>query len=306
MAPPRDNRQHDARTAVQALHHALRTLREHPDAPTLLQTARRECLRALQAACSDRPLVLQLRAGAVHIDGVAALPFGPGEAPFDALQRAGIGELVLGPDLPPTAVETLLARLAAVRDQDDPEVTVATVMGTAPQPWLQLRAANGPLLDRTAPTTGADWWLLPAPGAAARDLRPMVDRDLAANLPALAAAQLLVDLDQLPPPPDAVLLGLLERLLQGGDFATAGWLLGAVERQPNVPRSARARLLATAEAAVDDASLRRQLEQASHGELLDLAKFVLQLGEPAAARCARLTEGRTDPGSRWLSELLRQ
>jgi hypothetical protein len=142
VAPPRDTRQkHDARTAVQALHHALRTLREHPDAPTLLQTARRECLRALQAACSDRPLVLQLRAGAVHIDGVAALPFGPGEAPFDALQRAGIGELVLGPDLPPTAVETLLARLAAVRgllNHDvargaDAAVGAAAVVDTEPR-----------------------------------------------------------------------------------------------------------------------------------------------------------------------------
>jgi len=305
VAPPRDTRQkQDARTAVQALHHALRTMREHPEAPALLQTARRQCQRALQQACAERPLALQLRAGAVHIDGVPVLPFEPGEPPFDALHRAGISELVLGPDLPATAVEPLLARLAAVRDRDDPEVTVRIVMGPEPQPWLQLRAAHGPLLDRSAPPTTPDWWLLPAPAAAARDLRPVVDRDLAANLPALAAAQLLADLDQLPPPPDAVLQGLLERLLQRGDFATAGWLLGEVDRQPNVPAAARAHLRHTAEEAVNDAWLRRQLEQASHSELLDLATFVLQLGDATTERLARLAGADPQPSSRWLRELL--
>jgi hypothetical protein len=305
VAPPRNtDRQHTARTAVQALHHALRTMREHPEAPALLQTARRHCHRALLQACAERPLVLQLRSGAVHIDGVPVLPFGPGDAPFDALQRAGIGELVLGPDLPPTAVELLLARLAAVRERDEPEVAVRTVIGPEPQPWLQLRAAHGPDQSHTTAAATADWWLLPGPGASARALRAMVDRDLAANLPALATAQLLLDLDQLPPPPDAVLHGLFERLLTGGDLSTAGWLLGEVERQPNVPASVRAKLHGTAAAVTDDAWLRRQLEQASHGELLELATFVLQLGDATAERLAQLASAEPQANGRWLCELL--
>lgn len=290
-----------------ALHHALRTVRERPDQLELTRAAIRRCREALAAALQHGPLRITLHDGALAVDGSTVLRFAPEDVPFGALSAAGIGELVVAPQLPAEAVAELVQRLAAVRCENDPETTVATAVGPAALPFVQLRAAAA-----TSGTAGsaqghaADWWLLPPPGAAARALRPLVERDLAANLPALAAAQLLLDLDRQPPPPDAVLQGLFERLLHGCELGTAAWLLGAVDRQPNVPASARARLRQTAETATGDDWLRRALAEAADDELLDLASFVIELGTDAAARCARLAEEVAHPRARWLGELLGQ
>lgn len=289
-----------------ALHHALRTVRERPDQLELTRAAIRRCREALAAALRHGPLRITLHDGALAVCGATVLRFAAEDVPFGALSAAGIGELVVAPQLPAEAVAELVQRLAAVRCENDPETTVATALGPAARPFVQLRAASASGAVGSAPGHAADWWLLPPPAAAARALRPLVERDLAANLPALAAAQLLLDLDRQPPPPDAVLQGLFDRLLHDRELGTAAWLLGAVDRQPNVPATARARLRQTAETVTGDDWLRRALSEAADDELLDLASFVIELGTDAAARCAHLAEQVAHPRARWLGELLGQ
>lgn len=302
MVPTDETQRQRARDAGQRLHHALQTLRQHPDHAVLCRTAVRRGVEAVLAATADRALRLRLAEGAASVDGACVFTFGPHEAPFGALRAAGIGELVLPRGIHAAAVERLLHALAGATWNDDPEHdAVATLRDAAPEVHLRAAAA-GDLADDGA--ARADWWLLPAPTPAAARLQATIERALHDNLPARCARQLVADLDEHGRGPVASLQPLFATLLQRGDLATAAWLLEQLQHRPEVPAATVAALQELAGAHCDEARLRGLLDGASRERLLDLLTLVMQLGSDATERLGRLAWELRHPLADWIDELL--
>jgi hypothetical protein len=292
-----------ARSAVMALHQALRVLRQYPGNTPLVRTALRRCCEALQLATARGALTLALDDGCLRVDGEAMLTFAPADVPFGPLRHAGIGVIELAAGLPATAAEALVRRLAAVTDDDDPERAVHALIGGDELPHVTVHATT----TRGTPDDAEpeDGWPLPQPGAGAPVLQSFVARDLACNLPALAAQQYLDDLATGCADGGKALGRLLARMLERRDLATASWLLAEVDHRSGLPDAARTRLREQAARAADDGWLRELLERGSRDELMNLAAFVMQLGDGVAARFAGLVAAAAHPFSRWLCELLR-
>ena len=289
------------RSAALALHHAISALRQHPAEASLRHAALRRCLECVQAATVDGPLQLDLHADQVLVAGQAVPGLGAADGPFAALHGAGIGAIVLAAAIPPAAIAELVQRLAQVHAEADAEAAYRSVAAPGLS-HVQLRAGGAAVPGARPPSI--DWWCLPGPAPIAKALRPLVARDLASNLPARAARQLLDDLELAPLANGEVLAGLFTRLLADGDLGTATWLLGEVAHHPNVPAGAHRRLLAAAEAHADERWLRQQLDQGTRDELMALAAFVMELGEACAERFAAIAADTAQPWSRWLCDLL--
>ena len=290
-----------ARTAALALHSAIVLAYQRPDAHALLTTATRRCHAAVHAATRNAPLELTLQGDGLLVAGERVLTTGPGDGPFALLRTAGIGELVLREGIPDAAIDVLVRRLAAMRPGDDAERFVAELIGPSGLPHVLLRAI---LVDAGDAPASHDWWRLPDRLTASPALRAFVERDLAANLPALAAHRLLADLEQEPWPAEPVLLHLLARMFDRSDFATAAWLLAQTEHHAHLGPEVSARLHDAARARVDDGFLRQHLEAATRDEVMALAALLMQLGPSEAARLPALADAAGHPFAPLLHELL--
>lgn len=282
------------------MHRAIGTVRQHPTAAALQHSALRRCLAAVQAATEDGPLRLELADDAVTVGGERVAVMATSAGPFAALRRAGVAAIELATCIPPAAIAELVARLAALHAEADPEDAYRRVAATGLS-HVRLHAAAEAA---SALASGLDDWRLPACFADASRLRPLVARELASNLPALAARQLFDDLEDQPLANDDALSGLFTRLLADGDYATAAWMLGEAAHHPQVPPASHQRLVAAATARVDDGWLQQQLEQGSGEELLTLASFLMELGDDVADRLARIAAASAQPWSRLLCDLL--
>jgi hypothetical protein len=308
--------QQSARGAVLALHQALAVRRQHPDHPALWRAAMRHCRQAVAAATRTAPLVVQLRDGRVHAADEALFPFAPGDLPFGPLRAAGVGAVELAAGIADPAIDALVERLLTVSDHPDPEQSVAGLFAAPQLASVQFRVTSGD----DAANPHHDWALvLPAPPPPP-ELQAMVARDLAGNLPALVARQLLDDVDGAGG--DGVgadaeerrdgatafaataLHGLLTRMLATWDLGSASWLLGELGNHPAVTEATRARLLAAAVAQCDGDWLAARIDRSSHEEMLALAAFVLQLGDEVAERFVERTASTHEALSRWLADLL--
>ena len=275
-------------------------MRQHPTAAALQHAALRRCLDAVQAVTTEAALVLELAGDVLAVAGERVPTIATTSGPFAALRRAGIGAVELAPGIPPAAIAELVARLAALQPEADPEDAYRRIAAPGLSHVRLRAAAEG---DAMLPA-GLDGWGLPAPTADAHRLRPLVARDLACNLPARAARQLFEDLEGQPLAADDALTGLFARLLGDGDYATAGWMLGEAAHHPQVPSTTYHRLVAAASARVDDGWLQQQLEQGSGEELLTLASFLMELGDDVADRLARVAADSAQPWLRLLCDLL--
>lgn len=298
--PGSQRRARAAKQAAIALHRAVGTVRQHPNAAALQHAALRRCLAAVQVATQDAPLGLDLSGDTVVVAGDPVAAIATTSGPLGALRRAGIGALELAPGIPPAAVAELVARLANLQAEADPEDAYRRIAAPGLS-HVRLRAAAA---GAAALAQGVAGWTLPDRSHDASHLRPLVARDLACNLPARAARQLFEDLEEQPLAGDDALVGLFARLLADADYATAGWMLGEAAHHPQVPNTAHQRLVAAATARVDDGWLQQQLEQGSGEELLTLASFLMELGDDVAERLARVAADSAQPWSRLLCDLL--
>lgn len=304
MVTTEDSRRQCARDAVRRLHHAVRTLRQHPHHQELCRSAVRRAVDTVLAATGDVPLRLQLGEGAASVDGEQLFSFGPHDAPFGTLRAAGIGELVLPRGIHQAAVERLVHALATATWTDDPEHDPAAALRDA-APEVHLRAAVA-----AVPADGADdglprvdWWLLPPPAPLAGRLQATIERALHDNLPARCARQLLADLDEHGTGATAALEPLFATLLQGGDLATAAWLLEQAPHRP-VPEATCMAMQRLAAAHCDEARLRTLLASASREQVRDLLTLVMQLGADDTERLGRVAEQLQHPLSGWIDDLV--
>jgi hypothetical protein len=270
-----------ARDAALGLHLAIATLRRHPDHAELCRTAERRAVEALLAATRDAPLALTFADGVLHAAGEPVLRFAPTDVPFGALCAAGIGGLTIDEDLRAPDALRLLRVLAAATTDSDPDHDIAALLRTANLQHVHPRAATSTQLAMPA---RADWWMLPPPGASAPALRPLVERDLGANLAARCATKLLDELDQGAAVPAETLEALFGAVLARDDFATAAWLLEQARCRPGVPAGVASTMLHAAEGTCEAARLDPFLRRASHQQALDLLAFGMQLGDTAANR----------------------
>jgi hypothetical protein len=299
----RDNELHKrARAAVLGMRALLNGTRRHPDKPELWLPALRRAVRALVAATANGRLVLQLRAGAVHVDDEPLLPFHLGEPPFGLLRQAGIGELAFGPDVTPESAERLLQHFAAMPVHDDPERDLAALFALARDHQAELRALAD--LPHDAEDDAARWTGLPAALPTTAPLRSLVERDLGCNLPALAVRQLLDDNEAEGAPPGDVLERLMARLLDTGDVPTVTWLLGEAASRPATGAATTARITAMARSHCSNSWLMNRLDIGTREEMLSLSALVMELGDDVAERCARAAAAIGHPLARWLGELL--
>lgn len=297
-----DRRQQAARDAVQRLHLALGTLRQHPHHASLCRAATRRCVDAVLAATAQAPVRLRLGDGEASLDGEPMFTFQPHEAPFAALRAAGIGEVVLPRDLTAAAIERLVTTLANVQWSDDPDRDAAARLCAA-VPEVHLRAAVAEDAPNTEPPR-ADWWLLPGPGGDGAPMQATIERALHSNLPARCARQLLADLDEHGPGPVEVLEPLFAALLQRGDLATAAWLLEQAGLRPEVPTAAFAAMQQVAAAHCDDSRLRQLLTTAPREQQLDLLTLAMQLGDIDTERLRRVADELCHPMAEWLDDLI--
>lgn len=304
MVPLDENRRRRAvREAVHCLRRTVRTLRQHEAAPRLCAEALAGCVRDLVAAAAPGPIALRLAAGSVSCGDEPLLAYLPGELPFGALAAAGIGELVVPEALDEAAAERLVRALATAAPAGDPDADAAEALRAADVPGLQFRAAAVAPPD-DAPGERPDWWLLPPPGPAARALRPLIERDRDANLPAAAVRLLLADLDGAAGPSalPRLLEGLAAALLVRGDAGTLAALLEQTDRHPAVPADVAARLRDRAAAACGGEWLAQQLERP--GQLQHLVALAMQLGERPLQHLAAAAAAAGQPLPAWLLEFV--
>ncbi|MEZ6037773.1 MAG: hypothetical protein R3F29_09855 [Planctomycetota bacterium] len=289
------------RTAVRALAAALAVTRQHRSRPELCQKARLHAARALEAATRGGPVTLALHAGAVHFAGQPLLAFHADDAPFGPLRGAGIGELRLAGDLSLAVAEGLIDRLLAMPTGDGAETSLAAWFDAGQLPGATLRAT----IDDPGQGSADDFWrVLPTPPPRSPALDALVQRDAAANLPALAARQLLDDAEQFGSELGGLLERTMARLLANDDLATATWLLGEAQRQPVFDRAIARRLVAMARERCDEHWLRAQVADASAEDLMALTSLVMQLGDDVAERFAAAAAEVAHPLTQWLCELL--
>ena len=303
MASQRSSNGHrTARAAVLSLQNALAARRQHPDEPELWRPAHRRAVATLRRATEHGPLVLFLRAGAVHVADEAVLAFLPDDAPFGPLRDAGIGEIRIAAQIAAEQLEQFVGRLHAVADGDHAQVELQDLLATAHVTGVELRAsADQPT---SGPRDVLDWSALPAPLPGSATVRAIVERDGAANLPALAARQLLDDCEQRAEHGGHVLQRLLQRMLTAGDVKTMTWLLTEIERLQQFDPLARDRMFAQARAHCDAAWLQDRLDHGSADELLELSALVMQLGDDIASEFARLAAAAAHPLSQWIGDLM--
>lgn len=289
-----------ARGAVLALHHAVCSLRQHPGNDELLRAALRRCTDALHAATGRGTLTIALGDGVVQVADEPVVPYGPTDPPFGPLHRAGIGELHLQPGMPAQEVEALVRRLAGITHDEDPERAIRGLVGAPALAHVRLRAsACGSDANAEVP---ADWSLLPV-RATAPDLQAFVARDLASNLPALAARQILDDVDAGPHDASDCLPALFARMLAAGDLASASWLLAEVDHHPGLAPATREQLHRQATERAGPGWLRQQLELGTRSEWMDLTAFVMQVGGEVATNFARLLQELAHPLAHWFADL---
>lgn len=301
-----------ARAAVMALQNALAASRQHPEAPEVWRPAQRRALADLEAATRSDSLVIGLRAGSVYVGDEAVLQFHAEDRPFGRLRGAGIGELVLAQGLTTERLEQLLQQLTAMSDSDDADGELTALIDTAHIPGVELRAAAD--LPSTASDEDIDWSALPQPTLMSANVRAMIQRDGAANLPALAARQLFDDLELVAPetaatgpnpaPNARIIERLMERILEADDIATTTWLLTELERRPNVNDASRENLLQLARHHCSVSWLQEKLDRGTTDELLQLSALVMQLGDDIAESFAAAAAAIAHPLSQWLGELL--
>ncbi|MFN3240580.1 MAG: hypothetical protein ACE37K_03610 [Planctomycetota bacterium] len=303
MASPRSSNDHKtARAAVQSLHNALAARRQHPAAPELWRPAHRRALGALRRATEHGPLQLFLRAGAVHVGDEAVMAFLPDDPPFGRLRAAGIGEVVLTEGIAEAGVDEFVGRLHALAASDDADAELQALLATAHVSGVELRA-EADLPDAGREST-ADWSALPPPLPTSAAVRAIVERDGAANLPALAARQLLDDCECQVPNSGRILQRLLDRMLAAGDVKTITWLLTEIERQPQFDPLTRDRMFAQARAHCDAAWLQDRLDHGTTDELLELSALVMQLGDDIAENFAAAAAAVAHPLTQWIGDLL--
>lgn len=303
-----------ARAAVLALQNALGAARQHPDAEELWRPARRRAISALEAATRGAPLVLGLRAGAVYVGSEAVLRFQPGDRPFGQLREAGIGAVVLTEAIPTDRLELLLQKLTAMSDCEDADRELAALIDTASVPGIELRAAAD--LPSSGNDERVDWSALPKPPNVPPGVRAMIQRDGAANLPALAARQLFDDRERpasktsttvpAPSPCGTILAKLMERILAADDIATTTWLLTELDERPEAYDASRDDLLRLARSHCDQEWLKHKLDRGTSDELLQLSALVMQLGDDVAEEFAAAAAAVAHPLTQWLGELLGQ
>ncbi len=274
------------RTACRELRRAVDTLLQHPDNDQLLGVALRGCQSALRTAAA-------VTTATVPLDG------------FAALRRAGISELAVAPAVPLAELDRLVRHFARIAAADEAGAERAVLDLLADRSLAHLRPRAGQMPTTAAQETAPDWNLLPTLPQVPASLTARIARDLASNLPALAVRCVLADPEALADPAAAAALPrLFERMLQGGDFAGANWLLAETEALPAGP-ALRDRLLAHAAALADDAWLTSQLANQGRETLLDLTGLVMQLPPAVAERFANTLATTTTPFAAWLRELLR-
>lgn len=289
------------RAAVRALAAASAVARQHPDRPELGHKARLHAARALELATRGHAVTLALHAGAVHFDGQPLLGYHADEPPFGPLRGAGIGELTLAADLTVPVAEQLIDRLAAMPTGDRAGARLAAWFEQAHLPGATLRAN---LDDPGQGGAETFWRALPTPMRGTPALDALVQRDAAANLPALAARQLLDDAEQFGVELGGLLERTMKRLLAQDDLATASWLLGEVQRQPSFDHRIGLRLVAMTRERCDEHWLREQVAGASPQDLMAVTSLVMQLGDETAERFAAAAAEVAHPLTSWLCELL--
>lgn len=288
------------RSAALALLRATAVLRQHPNAAALHHAALRQCLDSVQAGTRLGPLRLAVRAQGLVVPGEDGAGDSRLQAPFLALHRAGVGAIELATGISADSIAVLVQRLADAHAEADPEACYRRIAAPG---LAEVRLCAGTVGDGPA-LAGLEAWFLPAPAPIAVTLRPLVARELGSNLAALVLRQLLDDLEDRPLANAEVLAALFARTLGDGDLATASWLLGETAHHPRIPGSVHQRLCAIAETRLDDAWLQQRLEQGTREELTQLTTFVMELGDAAAERFARLAAATAQPWSQWLCDLL--
>jgi hypothetical protein len=280
-----------------ALGAALDTLRRHPDQARLGAAAVRRAAVALSRACRDRSLVLRLQRGRVLVDGDPLLSYQPQQAPFGVLRAVGIGEIELQCGIDLEQCSEFVLRIATVPGGATGGEFPPMLASQLPDVRFVASPEEGPALPLEA-----DWTGLPTVGPASADLRLLVERDLAANLPMLVAQRLLDDCALTGAAPGPTLPRLLRRALDAGDIPTAAWILTATTNQQHVPAAAIAELTTMAERHCSEEWLAREFATATRSELLDLSVLVLQLGHPTVGRFVTAAAGHAlEP---WLCHLV--
>ena len=257
-------------------------------------------------------MVIGLRAGAVYVGHEAILKFHPEDRPFGRLRGAGIGEVVLTTALPTKHLEQLLLQLTQMSDCRDSDGELTALIDAAHIPGVELRAAAD--LPTHSEPEACDWTALPEPANTSALVRAMIQRDGAANLPALAARQLLDDCERLQGsttqaltsnvPCSRILERLMARILLADDIATTTWLLTELERRPEFDAATQQQLLQMARAHCANSWIRAKLERGTTDELLQLSSLVMQLGDDIAEEFSAAAAAVAHPLSLWLSDLL--
>ena len=299
-----------------ALLDAVESLRQHPEQSELHHAALRKAHAAILAATTQGPLHIGLcpadgsePTGGDEgnrlqlVDELVRTSPAPGQrsaAPFAPLQAAGVGDVVLLPGITAAELHRLAGHLAATSAGDDPEQAVRRLQRDPALANVQLRTAATCAIP--APSDEAlDWTALPTVAAPSPELASLVARDLASNLPALVARQLLDDLAAQPAASGRTLVQLLHGLLDRDDLVTASWLLAEVTQE--APGLAdQLRQLAAARA--DDRWLQRWLTNGTRDELTQLCTFVMQLPDEVPLRFAERLAATAHPQARWLRALL--
>ena len=284
-----------AREAALALQQAIGARLQRPNSTALWGPAWRHAGEVMAGAAASQDLELRVAARADRAPDCldADAP------PFAQLAALGVGQLCLRQGADPADARALIDALYSLCDGtragDDGLLCLADLSNVG------LRGASGAGL---RPDTDA-WASLPSPAPTSDELRSSVERDLAANLPALAARQLLDDAELEVQTVRPILQALLERMLDADDVKSAAWMLGEVERRAYVDPITRDQLFAQARARCSKRFLRAQLEQGTNDALLELAALVVLLGEDVAAAFAAAADEAARPLSCWVSELLR-
>ena len=285
-----------AREASLALQQAIGARLQRPDSTALWEPAWRHAGEVMAGAAANQDLELRVTARADR----ATDDLDTDAPPFAQLRALGVGQLSLrhGADLADAGalIDALYSLCDETRAADDRLLCLAGLCNVA----LQGASDAG-----VRPDTDS-WACLPAPAPTSDQLRATVERDLAANLTALAARQLLDDAELEVKTVRPTLQMLLERMLDAGDVKSVSWILGEVERRAAVDPITRDQLFAQARARCSQSFLRARLEACADDELLELAALVVLLGDDVAATFAAAADDAARPLSSWVSELLRE
>lgn len=271
-----------ARHAVHSLRHAVRMSRQHVEHPRLGEAAIARACKHVLALVAQRPLHLELHADSVTIDGHQVQQHEPLEVPFGALHAAGIGELILQPEVSSDSLRTLLQLLAGAATNDPGGRQLIAGLRQAALLGVELYAATvHEPLPRGEASTG--WWPLAGADPQFAPLQARIERDRDANLPSLAARHLfsVLEHDREAETGASHLQPLLVAMLQRGDAGSVAFLLEAAQANPGVPAQIALELRAPVLSAWLGPWLDQQLGRANVAELQSLTSLGIQLGDEA-------------------------